>query len=422
MGSVIRFSGKANDRDTARTRQLVCNVWAIKGGEVGDAVFSGQPISVGPGLAEAPSQLTMPEAGKYLVELVHPRGRHTRRIIEIAEGKELLFDVPQFLSSKSSSASFERSIDGGAVARVVMSSTSTRSTTPELEVLAFATSHRLDASLMNPRGFIAGVLSSRRQGYSIARFTETQATDFVAKLPTDTSLDVSPPRGRAWVLARGGTERWTLISYPETWSKKDGVAPFVLRAQRPDSPSVSSLWNIRLELEDPSLEALMEYLSSGDWPSVQALYKVVNRLGTNFDFKTQEPFTAAIAAYVDALAGNEELKWSEMVANCLAGNYWMADIGIAIGWTLLREVETNSSSFVQARQLILGAVERGLPYFTIGLRVLSDALNYLTVVDAKDQPAKRALVAVTRASLACSKDEVFTTVDVSRYLDFVKKS
>ncbi len=176
-----------------------------------------------------------------------------------------------------------------------------------------------------------------------------------------------------------------------------------------------------MELEDPSLEALMEYLSSGDWPSVKAVYKVVNRLGTNFDFKIQEPFTAAIAAYIDALAGDEHLKWSEMVANCLADNYWMADIGIAVGWTLLRDAETNSSGFVQARQLILGAVERGLPYFTIGLRVLSDALNYLTVVDAKDQPAKRALAAVTRASLACSKDEVFTTIDVSKYLDFAKK-
>lgn len=421
MSSVIRFSGIANDRDVARTRQLVCNVWAIKGGEVGKAVYSKQPISVGVGRTEAPSLLRMPKAGRYLVELVHPKGRHTRRTIEIGKDQELLFSVPQFLTSKSSSAMSESFTHDSAIARVVMSST-TRSTPPELEVLAFATSHRLDASLLNPRGFVAGVLSCRRHGYPIARFVEAPEMDFVVKLPTNPPLDASPPKGRAWLLARGGTERWTLISYPETWSMKDGVAPFVLRAQLPDSPSIDARWSIRLELEDPSIEALMEYLSSGDWPSVQSMYKVVNRLGRNFDFKIQEPFAAAIAAYVYALAGDEELKWSEMVANCSTGNYWMADIDIAVGWTLLRNAETNSDSFVQARYLILGAVERGLPYFTIGLRVLSDALNYLTVVDAKDQPARRALAAVTRASLACSKDEVFTTVDVSKYLDFVKKS
>ena len=421
MSAVIKFTAGVGGSTAPRVLQAVCNIRLVNGTEASDSVYSEQPITVGNGSSSPPSQLSLPGPGKYLVEVIQPRGRRSIRTILVKRDEEYLFEIPYIQPSAKKPAEPSHFANRLA-ARVVMSSASAKASTQDLEVLAVATGTSQDISLLNPRAFVAGVLSRRRQGHPVVRMAQIPAIDLQTELPKGPWLKPSPPMGRAWLLARGGAAPWTLISYPESWSWRAGAAPLLLRSQREEPLNATAPWSFRLEIADPPLNALLEYLSIRDWSSANAMFREICSSGQDFEYKLQEPFLAAIAAYVNALANDEALIRSEIALNFLAGNYWMSDIWIAVGWTLLRDAESNSREFVQARQLILGSVDQGLPYFTIGLRVLSDALNFLTVVNAKDQPAKRALTAVTRASLACSQDAVFTTVNLSKFLDLAPKS
>ncbi len=97
---------------------------------------------------------------------------------------------------------------------------------------------------------------------------------------------------------------------------------------------------------------------------------------------------------------------------------WLPDGPIAQGYGLLRRTEKGTPEFDQARSLLFEAVDRGLPYFTIGLTLLNEALNFLVLATSDDIEAKANLAAAMSVQLACIRNEAFCTLQTSRYYRF----
>ena len=81
----------------------------------------------------------------------------------------------------------------------------------------------------------------------------------------------------------------------------------------------------------------------------------------------------------------------------------------------MRQTEKGTNDFNLARSLMLKATERGLPYFTIGLTLLTEALGFISLASPDDAEAKRSHAAAMSAQIACVRNEAFCTLQTSRY-------
>lgn len=420
MSATIKFYDPA-ESDPARPRQLVCNVWSLRESEVVDAVIVSQPISSDGSRSAAPSQVDLPGAGTYLVEVIHPGGRRTRRTVNVAEFDLVRFELPRHAVSVRQFPS-SGSLMKKSPARVVMSALQHATAPIEVEICAISPLAQSSSSLLNPRAFIAGVLACRHKGYTVARFPSSVAS-FVIDPRATAPLPFEQPGRRSWLLARGGGESWTLIAFPDAWIEPDGPVPLEVIAESPTLANAHRQWDISLSLLDSAHGSLLEFLSSRDLASAWATFSAIPNLQD--PEATQNPYSFAVGAYTRALALEEfsSARSDDAPELPQLTKYdWLPDICIAQTWQILRQVETNSDMFTVARRQILQALDQGFPCFSIGLRVLCDALNYLAVVDPKDELVGKALGAATRAELACIPGEIFTTIDVSRLLALSKKT
>ena len=100
---------------------------------------------------------------------------------------------------------------------------------------------------------------------------------------------------------------------------------------------------------------------------------------------------------------------------------FLPDGAIALGWKTLRDGKDDAMSWEKARELFTLAWSRGLPYYTIGLHLLVDALTLLFRVYPSDHHVREMLAAAKAADVACVRTEPFTTLQISRYLGLPMK-
>ncbi|RCR71262.1 hypothetical protein [Larkinella punicea] len=124
----------------------------------------------------------------------------------------------------------------------------------------------------------------------------------------------------------------------------------------------------------PTAESLLSYLMNGDFQSIGKLRNEVLELAQRSLFgKREDPLGAVIGGYVllqtmDVLGFSN---WTENLYNWFPN---IPDGAVIHGWTLLKQETPN---LIQASELFIEAVNRGIPYYTIGLRRLYDGLNLL---------------------------------------------
>jgi len=127
--------------------------------------------------------------------------------------------------------------------------------------------------------------------------------------------------------------------------------------------------NVVVDSGNSRAESILGYLRRGDFASAR-------QVGASFDAekllleKVQDPASAAIGGYF-LLQASEFGRLHDWTKNLSDWFDYFPDGPVIRGWHVLR---SSSPDFQTARKLFLEAMHRGLPVYTIGLRLLSDGL------------------------------------------------
>jgi hypothetical protein len=142
----------------------------------------------------------------------------------------------------------------------------------------------------------------------------------------------------------------------------------------PDHSTRSLPWRVQSSCGDSSMDALLSFLASGDFESARAIGQNLAEVGEDLLYgKLQNPMAAAVGGYFLLQAGELE-RLHEWTANLANWFEWLPDGPIIRACHLMTKPETNA---VAVRRLLLESIKRGLPYYTIGLRLLQNGLKLL---------------------------------------------
>ena len=148
-------------------------------------------------------------------------------------------------------------------------------------------------------------------------------------------------------------------------------------------------------------EAILSMLTSGAIDQAKAM-EHAGAAETMLYGKMADPTAAAIAGYYLLKTGELDRlhDWTRNLANWID---WMADGAVIRAWHLLKAVRYAGTDPDEARQkaraFFLEAVDRGVPIYTEGLRLLRDGLNALSSNpdDAEARAAKSKIDAYTQS-------------------------
>jgi hypothetical protein len=415
MKVTIRFEAPVGEAKTP-ARELVCSVWPISrtGTEpvLEEPVVSSLPILVGAAEdTQEPALVELPCAGTYLVDLAHPSGRHTRRTIQVEAEQPYRFVVQDL---RYAAEPVTRSVEQRerSVTKVIKAALKNLNVVqPDLEISIV---HQPRTVALGGFTEFAGQVNAAGVIDSVAVAPLFYATD----LPDESASDYRTDYQRVWLMVCGSGKHPTLVAYPREWAPRSGRKPFRVVARRKSvTGSESTKWSVSLELLDPTYGTLIEHLTRRDVQSTEVISNSMRAEATTALYEKQgNPFAAAAGAYMFALGALEHGERRQWMSNLSTRYPWLPDGSIALGWRLLREGRRGSPEWNEARLLFASACARGLPYYTVGLHILVEGLNVLSMSKTKDPELRSMLAAATAADIACVRSEPFTTLQVSRYL------
>ncbi|WP_202758379.1 hypothetical protein [Delftia acidovorans] len=428
MMPTIKFEALA-DTALPLSRELLCTVWPLDSrseeSSGAEPIVESHPILVGSAnpLPEE-SEVNLPTPGNYLVDLKFPNGRRTRRAVTVSVEEPYLFLVEESRyatsgprNSLAQPASFFKEAP-----RVMLSAAKSIFTRSELEVRMSATQSPPGVgSLRALRGFLKdleaesndGVLIHRERAADLAHTMEIDST------PANVDSEFqSATHRRAWLLINGQGRDATVVPFPNGWTSGSGKGAYLLAVQRKATTGdEATKWSVSLQMRDPSYGSLLDYLTRRDFQGSSAVSQTLRTAALAALYKKQmNPYAAAAGAYMLAMTDEEaQAEQGHWMGNLTDRFPWLPDGPIAQGYRLLRRTEKGTSDFNQARFLMLKAVDRGLPYFTIGLTLLTEALGFISLASPDDVEAKRSHAAAMSAQIACVRSEAFCTLQTSRY-------
>lgn len=168
--------------------------------------------------------------------------------------------------------------------------------------------------------------------------------------------------------------------------------------------------DIVVSTNNTGAEAILSMLNSGAIDEAKAMENA-GAAEMMLYSKRVDPTAAAIAGYY--LLKSDELQrlhdWTKNLANWID---WMADGAIIHAWFLLKAVRYQGGDPIEAqlkaRTLLLEAVERGVPIYTEGLRLLRDGINIMCN-DLADTAAREAKAIVDAYTQSCDWSAPLTT-------------
>ena len=417
MNPRISFEAPA-DESFGPARELLCSVWPLaKDGEqlsIGDPVFSNRTVLIGPHRrSDEDSTLELPQAGAYLIDLGYPNGMSLRATVSVADGEQYRFVVQ---NQRPVSGSAGRATpSAGLVPRVLSAALKTiHLREPDLEINTVT--QPPGTSLQRLREFAADLKDPSSGAEVLERISNADLT-FSVKLPGAFVSDFRAGYQRKWLVVAGGGRHQTMVAYPFGWTDRDGdVFSLSLRRNAKEGGEATQ-WSVALELMNPVYGSLIEHLTRRDVQSGSEISQSIRGEATTLLYEKEgNPFAAAAAAYLFALGRGDLDHRRQWMANLSNWYDWLPDGPIALGWKLLREGRRGSNSWSEARDLFVLACSRGLPYYTVGLHVLVEALTLLSMTDPDDTMVRDMLAVARAADVACVRSEPFTTLQVSRFL------
>jgi hypothetical protein len=168
---------------------------------------------------------------------------------------------------------------------------------------------------------------------------------------------------------------------------------------------------------NPKAEGLLAYLNNGAFPSAKRIAQAVTveALRTMADTR-RDPFAAAIAGYFRLSSGQiGRLDWMRRLTEWFP---MMPDGPVICGVAVLRS-GTDDASLDEARSYLLQAVERGIPTYTVGLRLLFDALRALAERAPNDHELLSAVARVRAVAASTEWTSQTTTFSFDRLSEHV---
>jgi hypothetical protein len=160
----------------------------------------------------------------------------------------------------------------------------------------------------------------------------------------------------------------------------------------------------------PGAEALLAYLQYGSLGAARRISEEVVTEAVNYlRDKRRRPFAACIAGYFLLRAAHEKKQdWMQNLANWFP---MIPDGAVIYGTSLLR-VEGGEKELKEARRYLLEAVNRGIPVYTVGLRLLFDGLRSLLKEGSADEELSSALARIRYIAAFTDWDAHTTTFSV----------
>ncbi|GAA3836991.1 hypothetical protein GCM10022226_68730 [Sphaerisporangium flaviroseum] len=192
--------------------------------------------------------------------------------------------------------------------------------------------------------------------------------DAVAHWDDDAVAYVFPTGRRPHMLQIGGPRiPWRMVSLPAAEELEVTVQP----AGDEQTPNVT----LTVATEDNLAEATLGYLTAG---AVTHAGLISDQAEDLLNRKTTNPAGAAVGGYFLLRTSSLERlhNWPRNLANWMQ---WMPDGALIHAWQLIREQQESRepvpARLDEARELLLVTVERGLPVYTEGLRLLVSGLK-----------------------------------------------
>jgi hypothetical protein len=170
--------------------------------------------------------------------------------------------------------------------------------------------------------------------------------------------------------------------------------------------------DITVSTDNLKAESLLALLTNGSINQAKSLMKIEQAEQLLYD-KGIDPAAAAIGGYY--LLKMNALEHLHDWANNLANRFpWMPDGAIIHAWQQLRKSDTKQNVIKEGvRERFLQAIDRGIPIYTEGLRLLYDGLKLLsyssTEGDSLDVAVKQALEKIKKYVQAVDWSQETTT-------------
>jgi hypothetical protein len=208
---------------------------------------------------------------------------------------------------------------------------------------------------------------------------------------------------RQYMLQLGGPQiPWRMVSLPAAQRLEVSIRP----SGSEDEPGLA----MTVATDNNLVEALLGYLTIGALSHASLVSKHAEALLSG---KVTDPAAAAVGGYyLLRMSDLERLhNWPQNLANWMQ---WMPDGAVIHAWQLIREQqeaqEPSEDALGTVRDRLLEAVERGIPIYTEGLRLLVAGLKLLDFeADGRDQDVRDALRRVRPFAAAADLGQPTTT-------------
>jgi len=213
------------------------------------------------------------------------------------------------------------------------------------------------------------------------------------------------PNGRqlAWI---GQGVEWELASLPVPWLNTERFVrseiDIAVRTELADPRGFRTSLTVR----DESFASAVGFMTVGGLANAATMF---NQARDMLMEKVANPFAAAAGAYVlvSTQQGSETQTWHNWVSNLMNWFPWLPDGAIQYG-RLKQLDESSDQDLDEARDALFQGYQRGLPFFSAGVRWL---LNGLTILASDgDGEAEEMAKIVHRVSLRTCMAQPFTIV------------
>jgi hypothetical protein len=167
-------------------------------------------------------------------------------------------------------------------------------------------------------------------------------------------------------------------------------------------------------IRDGRFSGILAFLSRGDNSAAQALTSSLLKKSQDILFdKCDNPLAASGAGYVLlSTVGEDNQKWFAWLRNLMNLFPWLPDG--AVLWGYLKLLHSKSESDMnEGMDAVMEAFERGIPYYTKGIRLLLDSIDLLTGGNMSEENRVKLLKMqklIRRISIRCDATQPFTTL------------
>ncbi|MBD8527426.1 hypothetical protein [Pseudomarimonas arenosa] len=378
------------------------------------------------------------EAGHYLLQLTLPDGKIASESFEIASGRdtEVVVDVPHEGPAEWTSL---QAMSGGLKARSSLLP-SQPVAFPSYASLAADPQHGFSLHLVKPHsgGETVGLAqlgeliqadlsaneSAERLGDCIEIATPVQEmeTDALFEIVYGGSLGDGATRGsfhfgagsdleRVYLLVRSN-QGASLVSLPVPWTREGNEIEVELLLQKPSPGAVPSY---SLTIGDPMINTALGYLNNGAVLEAARLIDFDKARDLLFH-KISSPLAASFGGYL-LMLGLDRRVYSSRADDW---KHWLDNLDNWFNWLPDGAILRSALYFVLGDKDADGAYDalhrgfdRGLPFFTFGLRLMLEGLRRFA--SEGDERSKQRLALLEPIAMATDPEHSFLNLNVARH-------